>query len=108
METQNHVERELPYVHRIGVPPKPNLRKEFKAGVSETFFSDDPLRPFKNQTKWKKIVIGLQMIFPILEWGRHYTIHKFKGDLIAGLTIASLCIPQVSQSDREVVNVNLP
>ncbi|GJM96033.1 hypothetical protein PR202_ga12837 [Eleusine coracana subsp. coracana] len=26
--------------------------------------------------------------------GRHYTLAKFKGDLIAGLTIASLCIPQ--------------
>ncbi|KAK3149843.1 hypothetical protein QOZ80_3AG0223800 [Eleusine coracana subsp. coracana] len=25
---------------------------------------------------------------------RHYTLAKFKGDLIAGLTIASLCIPQ--------------
>ncbi|KAG9129559.1 hypothetical protein Leryth_023899 [Lithospermum erythrorhizon] len=33
-------------------------------------------------------------VFPILEWGRKYNLTKFRGDLIAGLTIASLCIPQ--------------
>uniref|UniRef100_A0A7N0TVV3 STAS domain-containing protein n=1 Tax=Kalanchoe fedtschenkoi TaxID=63787 RepID=A0A7N0TVV3_KALFE len=93
-ELRGDVHSEIPYVHRIGVPPKPNLRKEFKAGVKETFFSDDPLRPFKNQTGWKKVVIGLQTVFPILDWGRKYSFGKFKGDLIAGLTIASLCIPQ--------------
>lgn len=37
----------------------------------------------------------LQIIFPILAWGRNYTATKFRKDLLAGLTIASLCIPQV-------------
>ncbi|KAH6757379.1 hypothetical protein C2S51_038853 [Perilla frutescens var. frutescens] len=32
--------------------------------------------------------------FPIIEWGRHYTLQFFKADLIAGITIASLAIPQ--------------
>ncbi|TKY47639.1 Sulfate transporter 2.1 [Spatholobus suberectus] len=36
----------------------------------------------------------LQVIFPILAWGRNYTATKFRKDLLAGLTIASLCIPQ--------------
>ncbi|XP_027337567.1 sulfate transporter 2.1 [Abrus precatorius] len=36
----------------------------------------------------------LQVIFPILAWGRNYTASKFRKDLLAGLTIASLCIPQ--------------
>ncbi|KAL3504703.1 hypothetical protein ACH5RR_034544 [Cinchona calisaya] len=36
----------------------------------------------------------LQGIFPILEWGRNYKATKFKNDLMAGLTLASLCIPQ--------------
>ncbi|KAJ9560464.1 hypothetical protein OSB04_005624 [Centaurea solstitialis] len=39
-------------------------------------------------------MLGLQAMFPILEWGRNYDLNKFKGDLIAGLTIASICIPQ--------------
>ena len=37
----------------------------------------------------------LQVVFPILVWGRSYTIAKFRKDFLAGLTIASLCIPQV-------------
>lgn len=83
-----------PYIHKVGVPPKQNLLKEFKSTVKETFFSDDPLRPFKDQPKSRKLVLGLQAVFPILEWGRSYNLRKFRGDLIAGLTIASLCIPQ--------------
>ncbi|CAM8899165.1 unnamed protein product [Rhodiola kirilowii] len=94
MVPENMEAEEVPYVHKVGVPPKPNMKKEFKAGLRETFFSYDPLRPFKNQTRLNKVVIALQTIFPILEWGRQYTFQKFKGDLIAGLTIASLCIPQ--------------
>ncbi|KAL4557643.1 hypothetical protein LXL04_035828 [Taraxacum kok-saghyz] len=84
----------VPYIHKIGVPPKQKIFKEFKSTVKETFFSDDPLRPFKDQPKSRKVVLGLEAIFPILEWGRSYNIKKFRGDLIAGLTIASLCIPQ--------------
>uniref|UniRef100_A0A5B7A2L8 Putative sulfate transporter 1.2-like n=1 Tax=Davidia involucrata TaxID=16924 RepID=A0A5B7A2L8_DAVIN len=84
----------LPYVHKVGVPPKQDLLKEFRATLKETFLPDDPLRPFKDQPRSKKLVLGLQTVFPILEWGRNYNLSKFKGDLIAGLTIASLCIPQ--------------
>ncbi|KAL8540617.1 hypothetical protein ACS0TY_002027 [Phlomoides rotata] len=83
-----------PYVHKVGVPPKQSLFQEFKFMFKETFFHDDPLRPFKDQTMSRKLVLGVQAIFPILDWGRRYKLHMFKGDLIAGLTIASLCIPQ--------------
>ncbi|VVA19780.1 PREDICTED: sulfate [Prunus dulcis] len=93
------LEQEQPYphqhqVHKVGVPAKQNLFKEFSATVKETFFSDEPLRPFKDQTKRKKILLGLEALFPILRWARDYNLTKFRGDLIAGLTIASLCIPQ--------------
>lgn len=66
--------------------------------MKETFFADDPLRPFKHQPRSRKFILGMQAIFPILEWGRSYNFAKFRGDLIAGLTIASLCIPQVQQT----------
>ncbi|KAL5703904.1 Solute carrier 26 [Ranunculus cassubicifolius] len=85
---------QAPYVHKVGVPSKPNLFKEIKTQLKETFFSDEPLRPFKHQTGKKKFILGLQAVFPILEWGRDYNLSKLKGDIIAGLTIASLCIPQ--------------
>ncbi|XVE66519.1 hypothetical protein DITRI_Ditri08aG0085800 [Diplodiscus trichospermus] len=84
----------LPYVHKVGVPPKQNLLKEIACTLKETFFADDPLRHFKDQPRSRKFLLGLQAVFPIFEWGRHYSLSKFKGDLIAGLTIASLCIPQ--------------
>ncbi|KAK7275737.1 hypothetical protein RIF29_16859 [Crotalaria pallida] len=101
LETKEMDERSLsishgqePYVHRVGVPPRQNLFKEFQSNVKETFFSDDPLRSFKDQTKSRKFILGIEAIFPILSWGRNYTLKNFRGDLIAGLTIASLCIPQ--------------
>ncbi|KAL0384494.1 UNVERIFIED_CONTAM: Sulfate transporter 1.3 [Sesamum radiatum] len=84
----------MPYVHKVGVPPKQSLFKEFTFTFKETFFHDDPLRPFKDQPKSKQLWMGIQAVFPILEWGRRYKLSMFKGDLIAGLTIASLCIPQ--------------
>lgn len=87
-KTSNH-----PY--KVGVPPKQKLWTEFSSTLKETFFSDDPLHSFKDQSKCRQFVLGAQAVFPILEWGRRYDLAKFKGDLIAGLTIASLCIPQV-------------
>ncbi|PHU00863.1 Sulfate transporter 1.3 [Capsicum chinense] len=85
---------QTPYIHKVGVPPKQDIFKEFKTTLKETFFADDPLRSFKDQPRSRKLVLGLQAIFPILDWGRSYNFRKFRGDLIAGLTIASLCIPQ--------------
>lgn len=83
------------YIHKVGAPPKQNLVKEIKDAVRETFFSDNPLRHFKHQPAPTQLRLGLQALFPILDWGTHYNLTKFKGDLISGLTIASLCIPQV-------------
>ncbi|XP_022131635.1 sulfate transporter 1.3-like [Momordica charantia] len=94
LTSPNDQEQDEPYIHKVGVPPKQNLLKEIKSGVKETFFPDDPLRSFKDQTKARKFILGIQAVFPILEWGRDYNLTKFRGDLLAGLTIASLCIPQ--------------
>ncbi|TVU11425.1 hypothetical protein EJB05_45011, partial [Eragrostis curvula] len=80
--------------YKVRFPPKKSLMNELSEAAKEMFFADDPLRQYKDQPRSKKIWLGLQHVFPILDWGRHYTLEKFKGDLIAGLTIASLCIPQ--------------
>lgn len=92
VSSRRHGENE-PY--KVARPPKQSLVDEFKFTFKETFFHDDPLRPFKDQSKLKKLQLSIQAVFPILEWGQRYKLHMFKGDLIAGLTIASLCIPQV-------------
>ncbi|XP_043698420.1 sulfate transporter 1.3-like [Telopea speciosissima] len=83
-----------PHVHKVGMAPRQKFFEEFTNMMKETFFSDDPLRDFKDQSRSRKIILGLQSVFPILQWGRDYNLTKFRGDLIAGLTIASLCIPQ--------------
>ncbi|XP_054779506.1 LOW QUALITY PROTEIN: high affinity sulfate transporter 2-like [Prosopis cineraria] len=86
--------RHVPYIYKVGAPPKQSLLKEIKDSLMETFFSDKPLSHFKDQPASRKFVLGLQAVFPILEWARGYNLSKFKGDLVGGLTIASLCIPQ--------------
>ncbi|XAR61174.1 hypothetical protein NMG60_11034803 [Bertholletia excelsa] len=80
--------------HRVAVPPAQPFFKSLKMSLKETFFPDDPLRQFKNQTRSRKFILGLQYVFPILEWGPRYTLKFLKADTIAGITIASLAIPQ--------------
>nr|AAK35215.1 sulfate transporter ST1 [Zea mays] len=92
--TSSHRRTEHGHGYKVGVPPEKNLLAEISDAVKETFFADDPLRQYKDQPRSKKIWLGLQHIFPVLDWSRHYSLGKFKGDFIAGLTIASLCIPQ--------------
>ncbi|EOA23007.1 hypothetical protein CARUB_v10003753mg [Capsella rubella] len=79
---------------RVLAPPKTGLLKDFKSVVQETFFHDAPLREFKGQTKSKQVLLGIQAVFPIIGWAREYNLRKLRGDVISGLTIASLCIPQ--------------
>lgn len=80
--------------HRVAIPPPQPFVTSLKNTLKETLFPDDPLRQFKGQPGGRKFVLGMQYIFPILEWGPRYTLDLFKSDLIAGITIASLAIPQ--------------
>ncbi|KAE7998124.1 hypothetical protein FH972_002699 [Carpinus fangiana] len=53
------------------------------------------LSALNNQPKHKLLVSHLQEAFPVLGWFQSYNVTKFKADVIAGITIASLCnIPQ--------------
>ncbi|XP_031491762.1 sulfate transporter 1.3-like isoform X2 [Nymphaea colorata] len=87
-------EKEKSSVHRVKVPPRKNVIEEVRTTLREIFFADDPLRSFRGRSRTKKIALGFQAMFPILEWGSQYNYKKFVCDLIAGLTIASLAIPQ--------------
>ncbi|RDX88869.1 High affinity sulfate transporter 2, partial [Mucuna pruriens] len=84
----------LPHIHKVGSPPKQTLYQEIKHSVVETFFPDNPLDKFKDQSASRKFFLGLQSVFPIFHWARDYNLKKFRGDFVSGLTIASLCIPQ--------------
>lgn len=49
----------------------------------------------QSSSSWAPCLSLLKGLFPILSWGRSYKVSEFKSDLMAGLTLASLCIPQV-------------
>ncbi|WZY84831.1 hypothetical protein YC2023_031215 [Brassica napus] len=80
--------------HTVEAPEPQPFLKSLQYSVKETLFPDDPFRQFKNQNASRKVVLGLQYVFPISEWAPRYNLTLFKSDLIAGITIASLAIPQ--------------
>ncbi|XP_059446161.1 probable sulfate transporter 3.3 [Corylus avellana] len=80
--------------HKVVPPPHKSTIEKLKTRLKETFFPDDPLRQFKGQPMNKKLILAAQYVFPILQWGPNYSFKLFKSDIIAGLTIASLAIPQ--------------
>ncbi|KAI4357643.1 hypothetical protein L6164_001579 [Bauhinia variegata] len=81
-------------VHKVEAPPQKSTLLKLKARLKETFFPDDPLRQFKGQPLPKKLILGAQYFFPILQWGPSYSFKLLKSDIVSGLTIASLAIPQ--------------
>ncbi|KAF2301331.1 hypothetical protein GH714_022827 [Hevea brasiliensis] len=83
-----------PMIHSVCPPPQQTTLQKLKLRLGEIFFPDDPLYRFKNQTLSKKLVLGLQLLFPIFQWGPEYSLKLFRSDIISGLTIASLAIPQ--------------
>jgi len=88
------VDHESVQQQQVEVPPHQPFFKSLKMTLKETFFPDDPLRQFKNKPPSKKLMLGIQYFFPIFQWAPKYTFNFFKADLIAGITIASLAIPQ--------------
>lgn len=81
-------------VHKVVPPPHRSTWEKLKTRLKETFFPDDPLRQFQGQTTKTKWILGAQYVFPILQWGPNYSFQLLKSDVVSGLTIASLAIPQ--------------
>lgn len=82
-------------MHKVVAPPRQSTVNKLKVRLKETFFPDDPFRSFKGQPGRQKWLLAAKYLFPILDWAPHYSLSLFKSDLVAGLTIASLAIPQV-------------
>ncbi|XP_057839869.2 sulfate transporter 3.1 [Cryptomeria japonica] len=100
MEGDEHVkvndDLEMVMAHKTDVPPAQgtSMINEVGKAVKEILFPDDPFRQFKDQSRERKCVLGLQYVFPIFEWAPKYSFAFFKSDVISGLTIACLAIPQ--------------
>lgn len=86
-------------------PNPPPLWKKLLSSVKETILPDGNKFCFflsKKKTLHEHAFSFLQSLFPILVWLKDYTASKFKDDLLAGLTLASLCIPQVVRNITSV------
>jgi low affinity sulfate transporter 2 len=81
----------------LNSPSPPSLREELVGVVGKAFrprAASDGGRP--PPCAWA--LTALQCVFPVLQWGRSYTLKDFRSDVMAGLTLASLGIPQVGSS----------
>ena len=81
-------------VHKVSLPERRSTARALRQRLAEVFFPDDPLHQFKNQSSARRLVLALQYFFPIFQWGSAYSPRLLRSDLVAGLTIASLAIPQ--------------
>ncbi|KAL3675633.1 hypothetical protein R1sor_025581 [Riccia sorocarpa] len=88
MATDRHL------VHSVAVGPSTGLWEQFKDAVNDIFFADQPLRPYKRFKGKRRVLAYIYYLIPILDWLPKYNLELFKGDLIAGLTITSLSVPQ--------------
>jgi hypothetical protein len=91
----------------LNAPEPPSLWQELTGSIRETVLPHARRFPtVKDKGSLSKTVISfLHAIFPIFCWCRNYKATNFKNDLLAGLTLASLCIPQVkTQVIMEVYN----
>jgi len=82
----------------LNAPDPPTTWHKLKGSVSNTISQYREMCFALRTRNGPKILLSfLGGIFPILHWAPNYSPTKFRNDLLAGLTIASLCIPQVQR-----------
>lgn len=77
----------------LNSPDPPGLLHDLIGSVKEVVLPHG--HTTARQTASGRAMSFLQGLFPIFSWGKGYRVSKFKNDLMAGLTLASLSIPQV-------------
>ncbi|KAL6845047.1 hypothetical protein ACP4OV_024542 [Aristida adscensionis] len=80
--------------HKVNLYARRSFADALRSGLAETFFPDDPFRGFAALPPAGRAWGALKYFVPVLEWAPRYSLVKFKYDLLAGVTIASLAIPQ--------------
>ncbi|KAL9224034.1 hypothetical protein vseg_000109 [Gypsophila vaccaria] len=81
-------------IHNVNFAKPRSFGNALKSDLVETLFPDDPFKEIKNAPPKKRILKGLQYFVPIFEWLPNYNFNLFRYDVLAGITIASLAIPQ--------------
>ncbi|XP_062010683.1 probable sulfate transporter 3.5 [Rosa rugosa] len=86
LSTSNH--------HKVNFSAPRAFCTTFKADLKESLFPDDPFKGLENEKALGKVKKGLVYFVPIFEWLPKYNFRTLLYDLLAGLTITSLAIPQ--------------
>ncbi|KAI3891546.1 hypothetical protein MKX03_033093 [Papaver bracteatum] len=82
-------------VHQVNFSNPRSFSTTVKSDLKETFFPDDPFRQFKNETSaLRKATKTVQYFLPVFEWLPKYNFKLFRYDILAGITIACLAVPQ--------------
>ncbi|CAI5929212.1 unnamed protein product [Closterium sp. NIES-64] len=83
--------------HQVMVPHasiKDELKETFAPVKQLMVIDNDPFKGYRGKTAAQRAKMALFYVFPILEWVSNYKIADLFGDVVAGLTIASLAVPQ--------------
>lgn len=82
----------------LNSPEPPGLCHEIVSSIKSAVFPNGSKHSSSSTKQTRSTAAGvvsfLHGLFPILTWGRNYKATKFRNDLMAGLTLASLSIPQ--------------
>lgn len=82
----------------LNAPKPPSLWRDVVGSIREIVFPHgNNFSSFCKDPGLKHAMSVLEDIFPIVHVCRNYKATKFKNDFMAGLTLASLCIPQVNR-----------
>ncbi|MCL7026606.1 hypothetical protein MKW94_019224 [Papaver nudicaule] len=82
-------------IHKVNFSNPRSFSTTVKSDLKETFFPDDPFRQFKNEpSTFRKATKTVQYFLPVFEWLPKYGFKLFQYDLLAGITIACLAVPQ--------------
>ncbi|XP_066315702.1 sulfate transporter 3.1-like [Miscanthus floridulus] len=80
---------------RVPVPPPRSLLSTVGAKLKETLFPDDPFRAVAREPAGRRRALAvLRYLLPCLEWLPSYSFAKLRSDVVSGVTIASLAVPQ--------------
>jgi len=80
--------------HKVSFEAPRRFRTAFCSDLKETFFPDDPFYDFKGKSLPVKAKKTIQYFVPIFKWLPRYNRKLLMYDILAGITIASLAIPQ--------------
>jgi low affinity sulfate transporter 2 len=79
----------------LNSPNPPSLRDELVGVVGKAFRPRRSNGDGGGACRCAWALTALQAVFPVLQWGKTYDLKSFRSDVMAGLTLASLGIPQV-------------